>query len=380
MEARLGKVSSAKGARDFLPSYFFPRPGAPSSRSIRFTEVSMSAPLRALLPRPPGDGGRASVDSANPKRARTKVACRPCSQKKFKVPTHHSLRVLNGANGFQCDGARPTCLRCHERSVECCYDIAEGQTRNHYLKRKNEALQRDLGGTLDLLWHIQHGSEHDAVTIVRELRGGKDPSTILASLSLLGLGLGEAPSQRDSSSTSLGNTPTGATASTAAVAPARALQQKQTAQPLPHNVTRSNNSVAIPDFSDTALLASALRLQSAIFKHAFSVFLQCTAKIFHIYTQDEVDNLLDSSLRESKTIPLHTICEACSIAAVGSRYSRSQIAPEHGDYYFTVAKQLLDDCIEKAPLQAVKVCAMLVVCNLINKATSAFAYVGKRGA
>lgn len=48
-----------------------------------------------------------------------------------------------------------------------------------------------------------------------------------------------------------------------------------------------------------------------------------------------------------------------------------------GEYYFSMTKQLLDECVEKTPLQAMKVCALLAMCNIINKATAAFAYVGK---
>jgi hypothetical protein len=99
-----------------------------------------------------------------------------------------------------------------------------------------------------------------------------------------------------------------------------------------------------------------------------------------VYTQEEVNNLLDSSLREEETVSLSTLCEACGIAAIGSRYSRSQISPEHGNYYFSTARQLLDECIERTPLRAVKVCAILAMCNIVNKATVALAYIGKHPA
>lgn len=95
-----------------------------------------------------------------------------------------------------------------------------------------------------------------------------------------------------------------------------------------------------------------------------------------MYTQEEVDVLLDTSLREDEAISLATLCEICSIAAFGSRFSRAQIPPEHGDYFLNITKQLLEECIADVPLRAMKVCALIAMCNIVNKATAAFAYVG----
>jgi hypothetical protein len=142
------------------------------------------------------------------------------------------------------------------------------------------------------------------------------------------------------------------------------------------DLSTSHNVSRIPDLSDSAPLAATLRLHGDVLMEAFSTFLKCTATIFHIYTQEEVDALLTESLQTDGQIPLSTLCEVCGIAAVGSRFSRAKISPELGEYYYTVTKQLLDECIEKTPLRAMKVCALLAMCNIVNKATAAFAYVG----
>lgn len=235
------------------------------------------------------------------------------------------------------------------------------------MKRKHEALQRDLGGTLDLLWHIQHASATDAKSIFDRIRRGDDPATVVSSLNNvteLGRQSVALPSAGGPDST---------------VVAGSSAREQTSAPPGPHQDpwSTSSLSMALPDFSDPAPLAAALRSQSNVFKHAFSVFFECTAAIFHVYTQEEVNDLLDMALSAQGTVSLSTLCEACAIAAVGSRYSRSEIAPELGNYYFSFAKQLLDECIEKAPLRAMKVCALLAMCNLVNKATVAFAYIGK---
>ena len=48
-------------------------------------------------------------------------------------------------------------------------------------------LQRDLGSTMQLLWHLQHASDHEAHDIFARIRNGQDPSTIIASLAQLDL-------------------------------------------------------------------------------------------------------------------------------------------------------------------------------------------------
>lgn len=151
-------------------------------------------------------------------------------------------------------------------------------------------------------------------------------------------------------------------------------------QPYTHqhaDLTTSHDVTGILDLSDSARLAATLRSQSDILMEAFATFMQCTSTIFHIYTHEEVDALLTESLHTDGPVPLSTLCETCGIAAVGSRFSRAKITPQMGEYYFSMTKQLLDECVEKTPLQAMKVCALLAMCNIINKATAAFAYVGK---
>ncbi|XPS91775.1 hypothetical protein M3J09_001184 [Ascochyta lentis] len=206
---------------------------------------------------------------------------------------------------------------------------------------------------MELLWHIQHGTDTDAQTIFSRLREGDDPSAILGPLG--------TKAQRENASTE-----------SAAVPHSRPLHT-HTKQHI--DLATSDKLIGHPDLSDSATLSATLRSQGDVLTEAFSIFLKCTSSIFHVYTQEEVDALLSKSLETDTQTPLSTLCEVCAVAAVGSRFSRSRISPELGEYYSSVTKQLLDECIEKTPLQAVKVCALLAMCNIINKATAAFAYV-----
>lgn len=210
---------------------------------------------------------------------------------------------------------------------------------------------------MELLWHIQHAPDTDAQAMFDRLREGHDPSAILAAAKPLDTGAQNDQSEKSATLTH-------------PRAPQRRMQQHA-------DSTVLNEHTRVPDLSDPAPLAVILQSQGGILAEAFSIFLKCTATIFHVYTQQEVDTLLTETLNTDKEVPLSTLCAACGIAAVGSRFSRAKISPEMGEYYFNVTKQLLDECIEKTPLQALKVCALLAMCNIINKATAALAYVGQ---
>lgn len=204
---------------------------------------------------------------------------------------------------------------------------------------------------------MQHAPDTDAQDMFARLRAGEDPSTILAIV--------------DTRSKNAQQKDTPAESST----PAKLLSPQPHTQQYTDLATLQKFS-GTPDLSDAAPLATVLQSKGDVLMEAFSVFLKCTTTIFHIYTREEVDLLLTESLQANSQVPLSVLCEACAIAAVGSRFSRSKISPELGEYFFSITKQLLDECIEKTPLQAIKVCALLAICNIVNKATAAFAYVG----
>lgn len=216
---------------------------------------------------------------------------------------------------------------------------------------------------MEVLWHMQHGPEDAAHTILNRIREGHSPSNILASFALLDLkGKSLVPRSTDiidPESQTKTTTPRGPSLMSPTV---------------PDRFVPSPISAC----SDPEFWRAPLRLQRGSIKHAFSIFLQCTTTLFHVYTQEEVSSLLDCSLQEQDAIPLAILCEAYAVAAVGSRYWRSQIPPEHGNQFYNVAKQLLDECIERTPIRAMKVCTLLAMCNIINKATVAFVYIGIR--
>lgn len=77
---------------------------------------------------------------------------------------------------------RPICSSCGERSVECFYDVREGQTRQNARQEKQERYERELGNARELIQHLQYASEADVQATLRELRAKKGSFTSLKTL------------------------------------------------------------------------------------------------------------------------------------------------------------------------------------------------------
>ncbi|KAF2015138.1 hypothetical protein BU24DRAFT_452012 [Aaosphaeria arxii CBS 175.79] len=344
----------------------------------------MSPPLRPILPCPPGAKSTSEGSTSSQKRKVTKIACKPCQQRKYK-----------------CDGTRPACRACVGKSLPCHYDYAEGQERPS-LKRKNLELQRDLGSTLELLHHLRHGSEDDARNLFTRIREGEDPSTIVASLNQLGIGTNipnRSPTPRED------------------VSPERTEEAAPPSRPAPGLIDQKSHLITLPlghgpapklppighptyenhtdppmippirsiigphermmvsDTSKPKVLAESIRAQRETIRQSYSTFLQCSATSFHVYSQEQVNGLLDAFRPECTDISLSTLCSTCAVAAVGERFYPGPVSPSDYSHFFNAAKQLLDDCIDQTPLQAIKVCALLGMCNIITKSTAALAYI-----
>lgn len=317
------------------------------------TQKSDLRPRQPLLPRPPR---WYPAFEPSLKGSRIKLAYKLCSQRKSKASRLSAMSSHSDHQQQTPESATALglyAILAIQRSLECSYDVEEGQTRHRSLKGKHEALQLELGNTMEVLWYMQHGPEDAAHTIVARTREGHSLSDILASFALLDLqGKSVVPRSTDiidSESQTKTTTPRGPTLVSPTV-PDRFV-------PTP-----------ISACSDPEFWRAPLRLQRSSIKHAFFIFLQYTTTLFRVYTQEEVSSLLDFSLQEQDAIPVAVLCEAYAVATVGSRYSRSQISPEHGNHFYNVAKQLLDECIERTPIRATKVCTLLAMCSIINKA------------
>ncbi|KAH7048428.1 hypothetical protein B0J12DRAFT_114622 [Macrophomina phaseolina] len=278
---------------------------------------------RPLLPAPPDPRSRKfhrpPLPPARPLRQRisrslTLAACLICRHKKTK-----------------CDGARPTCARCKAVGEKCVYDVGQGERKVESAKNRVDSVERDFASAMQALHLLHRGSDKEAEHLYRRLRLAPDLPSLLSNLTL-------APSE-----TALPPVP-----------PAQ--------QPLAQ--------VDIP-----GVLRYIHDNQEKI-RRAFSLYAERTINLFHVYTEDEAAGILAQICEPSVyNMPGPVLCETCSIVAIASHFDRHQIPPSVGDLMYNAAKHLLDDLVLQKPLRAIKVCALMILCNVITKATVALTYI-----
>jgi transcription factor-like protein/Zn(2)-Cys(6) binuclear cluster domain-containing protein len=113
-----------------------------------------------------GGGGSQNPGSSKPtysKRGKiTIVACVPCRRRKTK-----------------CDGRRPSCSQCQTRDSPCQYDMNEEQRRLTFLRENVESLAEEKNTLEAFLWHLRGSNENESLEILRRLRSGSDPQTLV---------------------------------------------------------------------------------------------------------------------------------------------------------------------------------------------------------
>jgi hypothetical protein len=111
------------------------------------------------------------------KRAQVRAACLPCQRRKSKVPklqtftqtfTRFRLKLLIKLG--QCDGNKPSCGHCMKKGAICEYDVDPGVTRLETVRRKNDALQREVDQLRELFGYIRTCPEVEAKQVYRQLR------------------------------------------------------------------------------------------------------------------------------------------------------------------------------------------------------------------
>ncbi|KIW03216.1 uncharacterized protein PV09_05440 [Verruconis gallopava] len=93
----------------------------------------------------------------------TIVACVNCRRRKTK-----------------CDGQRPVCAQCQARDgAQCHYDMNEEQRRLTYLRENVEQLHEEKSALESLIHNLRISPEDEAIAILRRLRQGTDPHTLV---------------------------------------------------------------------------------------------------------------------------------------------------------------------------------------------------------
>ena len=70
------------------------------------------------------------------------------------------------------------------------------------------------------------------------------------------------------------------------------------------------------------------------------------------------------------------ICYTAAVAAVGTQYLHSPDSRDAEQTLYDIAKYYFEDVLQASPLHAIKICTLMTMYNILDKATLALAYVG----
>ncbi|KAF2395715.1 hypothetical protein EJ06DRAFT_260707 [Trichodelitschia bisporula] len=340
---------------------------------------SMSSPFRPLLPAD-NNGGHATRSprrdpAALRKRTVINSACRACRKRKSR-----------------CDGKRPVCTTCQNKSSNCEYEIDPGVTRTSALKVKAQRLENELGTMLELYWYLQTKSESEARSLFDRIRAGAD----LPSVTNMLAGSRELPTlERDGDDEMVD--PLSRPTASEHVAEDEASHAKSSDS----DETGTPRILMVP--SESTLL-DVFRIPEAVatLTSAIDTFYLGTGIMFYVMPKTEGYNLLSqfhtefgggdgTTLGRMFCEPLDQqskvlLCELAGMAAVGLQYGRDPIPAlrfegtkaagtlEFVDSFYMISKHFLEAVIQFDPVRAIRSCALLALFNVIAHSTMALAY------
>lgn len=305
----------------------------------------------------------------------------------------------------QCDGSRPQCRRCADRGVErCTYDVEAGKTRYTNLKSINESLVKQVGAMEDFVKSLHSKPSSEASSLLNRLRSSSDALDFV----------------KMSHDGQINYSPSGGESSTFAQTSPSTMESSHSdytsqnpkepqnrpkwyqSQPLPHvdpqpayTFMDTGNNVPnhIPFGVSNALsltstlggvqssrtkLSSGIEIHDELFlRRAVSTYLLKSGKIFHVFTQNQLDSQFTVLYRpgneDTKRVAAGQICSA---AAIGSQYMSNLLGPIVERQIHDTASSLVGDVIAADPLIAAKSCSLLGMFNIMHKEKVALTYIG----
>jgi len=309
-----------------------------------------------VVPRPPStsapDGGSRSRRPATPVVAiKLGYSRAPPQRPCYFVP-----------NTLQCDGGRPRCGGCVSKGKQCGYEGEAGQSRQAAIKTRLEALEKLVSAlqsrpqeeAQQLLLHIRSADD-----IVSLSGPGDDAYSIGMALDGIASGSVSCPSSASRSSNS----------------PAATSIETHSPLSLPPNFSARD-----PDSLIRLIMPKGEPTRAAI----RSFYVSC-GDLFHAFPQGQMEEYCRGIFDQDYHIDVSqrvAICCLSSVAAVGVQYSTTAGDVSSADsgsaaVFHDVARHYFADIVEEDPLNAIKLCAMLAMYNVLAKATAGLAYVGK---
>lgn len=112
---------------------------------------------------------------------------------------------------------------------------------------------------------------------------------------------------------------------------------------------------------------------------AVDAFFSCSGKLFHVFTAEQVA-VYHHAVFAGGSSAVQTsgpmVCCLMAVAAIGAQYVEGILSRDSEVLLYDAARHNLEDVLEHRPYDAIKVCTLLCMYNVLNKTTAALAYSG----
>ncbi|KAL5592299.1 hypothetical protein FOBRF1_013325 [Fusarium oxysporum] len=311
-----------------------------------------------------GFGSAGAPNERLGKRIRSvRQACQDCRQRRVK-----------------CDGRRPQCDTCIAKGRSCHYEAQQGHSRKsvlksrlHALEKLFSALQAKPGDEADRL--LQQIRCADDFRTLLDLKDDMSPLEVSSSTSI-------SPSVNSLSSSTIGSEEQSLGSVTPAQNSATAplLQEPQVGDDTLGKAGVPTPSPALRELAAdaSAFLISVVIPSASTTQAAVDSFFSSSGKLFHVFSREQVSGYYkDVFGRDGCPIPSQktAICCLAAVAAVGVQYNAGDFEVAIEGVFYDLARQFFGSFMEEQPLDAIKVCALLAMYNIMNKATVSLAYI-----
>ncbi|KAH7468366.1 hypothetical protein FOMA001_g15867 [Fusarium oxysporum f. sp. matthiolae] len=291
-------------------------------------------------------------------------ACQDCRQRRVK-----------------CDGRRPQCDTCIAKGRSCRYESQQGHTRKAVLKSRLQALEK-------LFFALQAKPGDEADRLLQQIRCADDFRTLLDFKDdMLPLSVSSStsisPSASSLSSSAIGfeEQPLGSVTPAQKSATVRLLQESQVGDDTPGKADVPTPAPALRELAAdaSASLISVVIPSASTTQAAVDSFFSSSGKLFHVFSREQVSGYYkDVFGRDGCPIPNQktAICCLAAVAAVGVQYNAGDFEASIEGVFYDLARHFFGSFMEEQPLDAIKVCALLAMYNIMNKATVSLAYIG----
>lgn len=117
--------------------------------------------------------------------------------------------------------------------------------------------------------------------------------------------------------------------------------------------------------------------KSDVLREAIDGYHTCICHLFHVFSPQQVDQQWEKMTSDTGAVQSAASSCITAIAAVGARYWDNDVQQPVEEECYDRASHGFEKVLETNPLDALKVCTLLAMYNIVDKSTVALSWVGK---